>query len=113
LSRRSRARAYGAAAALILAGVLCAALLGGGAGPVLAIVLAGLGLILALSLVFFEIGLSEDHDRARAQQRADRRRGAGPPAPGPGSEGQPRSGRLPAARRVTSDRMRGRRRRLR
>ena len=96
MRRRSRARAYGAAAALIAAGVLCAALLGGGVGPVLAIVLVGLGLILALSLVFFEIGLSEDRDRAREQSRADR---------------GPRAGR--PARRQAPDRMRGRRRRLR
>lgn len=48
-----------------MVGVLCAVLVGGGTGPVLGIVLVGLGGVLATSLVFFEVGLSEDRDRAR------------------------------------------------
>ena len=70
MNRRDRVLAYGAAAALVVCGVLCAVLVGGTTGGVLSIVLIGCGLVGAVALVFLEVGLSEDrerreHDRSR------------------------------------------------
>ncbi len=84
--------AFGSAAALILAGILAAILIGDGTGQLLAIVLIGLGLVLATSLVFLEVGLSEDRERTRESSERKRPR--------------QRSGR------TSLDRMRGRGRRL-
>jgi hypothetical protein len=84
--------AFGSAAALILAGILAAILIGDGTGQLLALVLIGLGLVLATSLVFLEVGLSEDRERMRESSERKRPR--------------QRSGR------TSLDRMRGRGRRL-
>jgi len=95
---------------LIVAGALCAAVLTGAAGPVLAIVLVGLGLIAVLSLIFLEVGLSEDRWRAREagarQAAAERKRRDARPAGSP-------PGRTAARRPPRLDRRRGGRRRLR
>lgn len=72
MTTRSRIAAFGSAAALVLAGIACALVVGGGAGPILAFVLIGLGLVLATSLVFLEVGLSEDRDRARQRRTVPR-----------------------------------------
>jgi hypothetical protein len=93
VSRRSRIVGFGSAALLILAGAVCAAVFGGGLGAILALVLIGLGFVEAVSLVFAEVGFSEDRERAREAERAARR------------------SKRPAPRRL--DRMRGRPRRLR
>jgi hypothetical protein len=68
-----------------------------------AIVLVGLGLVAAVSLVFYEVGLSEDHERMREEERARARTG----------RRRPRDGgrRLRPIARL--DRMRGQQRRLR
>ena len=92
MTRRSRIVGFGSAALLILAGGVSAAVFGGGLGQILALVLIGLGCVEAVSLVFAEVGFSEDRERAREAARAARR-----------------SARQ-APRRL--DRMRGRRRRL-
>jgi UPF0716 family protein affecting phage T7 exclusion len=93
VSRRSRIVGFGSAALLVLAGAVCAVAVGGELGAILALVLISLGCVGAVSLVFAEVGFSEDRERAREAERAARR-----------------SGR-PAPRRL--DRMRGRPRRLR
>ena len=95
MSRRSRIVGFGSAALLILAGGVSAAVFGGGLGQILALVLIGLGCVEAVSLVFAEVGFSEDRERAREEER--RRK--------------PRSPARPARRPL--DRMRGRPRRLR
>lgn len=84
----SRTIRYGAAGVLVLAGVVCGALVPGTAGGTLATVLVGIGLVIAVSLVFYDIGLSEDRDRDRAEHagpprpKPERRdEGEGPPAP--------------------------------
>jgi hypothetical protein len=64
MARRTRALAFGSAAALVVAGALCAVLIDGVTGEVLAITLATVGLGGALLLLFLEVGLSEDRDRA-------------------------------------------------
>ena len=69
MAGRARILAFGSAALLVVAGALCAALIGGLTGQVLAIVLISLGLGGAVLLVFFEVGLSEDRERARDEDR--------------------------------------------
>jgi hypothetical protein len=76
LSQRSRILAFGSAGALVLAGGLCAALVGGLAGQILTIVLVSAGLGGAVLLAFLEVGLSEDRERERSEERQRRRRGS-------------------------------------
>ena len=72
MTRRARWLGYGGAAALVVIGIACAVLISGGTGQVLAMALIGVGLVAAVSLVFLEIGLSEDRDRARSQEAVKR-----------------------------------------
>jgi hypothetical protein len=102
LTRRTRAIRYGASTALVLAGVACGALISGSAGGTLATVLVGIGLVGVVSLVFYEVGLTED--RERASQAPAPKRTARPP-------GRPSSREAP--RRPAPPRLRGERRRLR
>jgi hypothetical protein len=93
MTRRSRIVGFGSAALLVVAGAVCAVAVAGGLGAILALVLISLGFVDAVSLVFLEVGLSEDRERAREEAaRAER-------------------STRPAPRRL--DRMRGRPRRLR
>jgi hypothetical protein len=69
VTARSRNASFGAAAVLVLAGALCAALFDGTAAGVVSILLIGVGLVLAVSLVFLAIGLSEDRERAEEERR--------------------------------------------
>jgi hypothetical protein len=48
---------------MIAAGIACAVAIGGVVGALLALMLIGSGLVLVTSLVFLEVGLSEDRDR--------------------------------------------------
>jgi hypothetical protein len=73
VARNTRIVAYGSAAALVVAGILCAVLVPGLPGEVLTIVLMSLGLAGALLLVFLEIGLGEERDLAREAERRRRR----------------------------------------
>ena len=61
--------AFGSAALVVLGGGLCAAVVSGVAGQVVAIVLILGGLSGALLLVFLEIGLSEEREVAREEER--------------------------------------------
>jgi hypothetical protein len=70
---RSRIFAFGSCAALVVAGVACAVLVGGLAGEVFTIVLIAIGLGGAVLLVFLEIGLGEEHDRAREERQRRQR----------------------------------------
>ena len=69
MSPRTRNAAFGAAAVLIVAGILVAALIDGTAAGVISILMIGVGGVLAVALVFFMIGLSEDRERAEAEER--------------------------------------------
>jgi hypothetical protein len=60
--------AFSSAGALVIAGAVCAALVGGLTGEILTIVLISIGLGGALLLVFLEIGLGEERDRAREEE---------------------------------------------
>jgi hypothetical protein len=83
VSKQSRIASFGLAAALVVAGAVCAAVLAGATGQIIALPLIGIGLVLATSLVFLEVGLSEDRERARERARARKVRAgkrAGPPS---------------------------------
>ena len=101
LTGRWRTRRYGAAIGLTLVGVACGAAIPGTLGGTLATALIGIGLVGVVSLVFYEVGLSEDRDRAARR----------PPGDTPGPPARPGSRPRPAPRRP--DRLRGHRRRLR
>jgi hypothetical protein len=107
MSKRSRVLSFGAAGVLVCAGAACAAAFRGSLGQVLALVLIGIGLVAATSLVFYEVGLSEDRERA-LEERA--RAAMARSATGRASR-EPNRRRLRPIRRL--DRMRGRPRRLR
>jgi hypothetical protein len=98
LTRRWRTVRYGAAIGLVVVGIACGATIPGTLGGTLATFLIGIGLVGVVSLVFYEIGLSEDRDRAA-------RRPPPPAVPAPSEHANP------APRRP--NRVRGRRRRLR
>lgn len=101
MTRRWRTRRYGAAIGLTVVGVACGATIPGTLGGTLATALIGIGLVGVVSLVFYEVGLSEDRDRAARRPRDD----APAPSEHPGSRPRPAPGR--------PDRLRGHRRRLR
>lgn len=98
MDKRSRVISYGSAFLFIVVGVDAAVLFGGAVGQLLAIVLVGLGLVLATALMFYEVGLSEDRERAREE-----------------ADAAERAARLPGGRRsrFRLQRDRGRRRRFR
>jgi hypothetical protein len=74
VSRRTRIAAFGAAGLLVAGGVIAAVIANNGSGQTVAFVLIGLGLVLATSLTFLEVGLSEDRERARQTRPPERRR---------------------------------------
>ena len=100
MSRRTRTIRYGASILLILVGVLCGIAISGSAGGTLATVFVGLGLVGVVSLIFYEVGLTEDRERGTPPI---------PPSPGPAASAKPHD----EPRRSLPDRMRGQRRRLR
>jgi hypothetical protein len=75
MTSRARLLSFGAAAVLIVLGVIAGPVLGGITGEAVAIALLSVGAIAAISLVFLEVGLSEDRERARERSaRTIRRR---------------------------------------
>jgi hypothetical protein len=70
MSRRGRIGTFGGTALLVAAGIVCAAVFSSEAGQLVGFALIGVGLILATSLVFLEVGLSEDRERAREAKAA-------------------------------------------
>jgi hypothetical protein len=77
VSPRWRILAFGSAAALVVAGAVCAALVGGATGEVLTVALMSLGFGGAVLLVFLEIGLGEERERAEEERRRRGRRSLG------------------------------------
>src|ERR1039457_4762714 len=67
MTSRTRLLSFGSAAVLIVLGVIAGPVLGGITGEAIAIALVSLGAIAVVSLVFLEVGLSEDRERAREQ----------------------------------------------
>jgi hypothetical protein len=72
VAHRPRVLAFGSAAALVVAGSVCAALVSGLTGEVLAIALITLGLGAVVLLIFLEVGLSEERELAREEKRRQR-----------------------------------------
>lgn len=118
MSRRARLLRYGASIAVALAGVACGVIIPGSAGGTAATVLVGIGLVGVVSLIFYEVGLTEDRERARRQAPGERiarespqpgeRIERAPSSPDHGTPGEHQGGRIrPLERR------RGQRRRLR
>jgi hypothetical protein len=70
---RTRVLAFGLAAALVVGGSVCAVLVGGLTGEVLAIALITLGLGAIVLLLFLEVGLSEERELAREENRRRQR----------------------------------------
>ena len=66
-------RFYASAAALVVAGAICAALIGGVTGEVLAIALITFGLGAVVLLIFLDVGLSEERELARDEKRRRQR----------------------------------------
>ena len=73
MSTRARIAAYGAAVALIAAGIVCDSAISSDVGQYVGFALIGLGGIAVVSLVFLEIGLSEDRELAEEERRRRRR----------------------------------------
>jgi NADH:ubiquinone oxidoreductase subunit 6 (subunit J) len=73
VGHRPRVLAFGSAAALVVAGSICAVLVGGLTGEVLAIALITVGLGAVVLLMFLEVGLSEERELAREQKRRRQR----------------------------------------
>jgi hypothetical protein len=133
VTRRTRTVRYGASIAVALVGVVCGATIPGTAGGTAATVLVGIGLVGVVSLIFYEVGLTEDRERAsRTDLPRDPGAAEGDPRPA-GSDADPRpagsdgqDGHDPASPRAPGspgeheggrvrplDRRRGQRRRLR
>jgi hypothetical protein len=91
----SRATRYGVAAAVVIAGILCGAIIPGTTGGTICTAVVGVGLVGVVSLVFYDVGLTEDRDRARRRERDDRLRLPDNPQDGgpPGPRGEPVSHR--------------------
>jgi hypothetical protein len=69
MTPRARVFAFGSAAGLVVAGGICALVINGYTGELVALTLITLGLGAVVLLVFLEVGLSEDRERAREQER--------------------------------------------
>ena len=106
---------FGSAALLVVIGIACALAFRGGLAQNFAFVLVALGLVLATSLVFYEVGLTEDHERAREENARRREEELRREPEWEGErEGAAKRGHPPeGSKRIRLDRMRGRPRRLR
>jgi hypothetical protein len=115
MSRRARILRYGVSIAVALAGVACGALIPGSAGGTAATVLVGIGLVGVVSLIFYEVGLTEDRERAQQQalSRKTERSAGDPGSPGGHQIGERQAGEHRGGRARPLDRRRGQRRRLR
>jgi len=126
MTRRSRIVRYGVSIAVALVGVVCGAVIPGSAGGTAATVLVGIGLVGVVSLLFYEVGLTEDRERARQQAPGERAEHGELQTPGERAERAARDLGAPGAHRPGEqpgehqggrirplDRRRGQRRRLR
>jgi hypothetical protein len=105
VSRGTRTLRYGASIAVALVGVGCGVLIPGSAGGTAATVLVGIGLVGVVSLIFYEVGLTEDRERAAQRDtEAETERASGDSD----TPGEHQGGRIRPL-----DRRRGQRRRLR
>jgi hypothetical protein len=73
MAPRTRVKAYGSVAVVMVIGVLFRVVLGGFVGEIVALTLLSLGAGAILLLVFLEVGLSEDRERAEEEDKRRRR----------------------------------------
>ncbi len=66
---RDRILGFGTSGVLVLIGAVCGVAFSGTLGQILLFVFISLGLTLAVALVFYEVGLSEDRERAAMHPR--------------------------------------------
>ncbi len=76
LKPSSRALRYGVAVAVVVVGILCGAIIPGTTGGTICTAVVGIGLVGVVSLVFYDVGLTEDRDRARGREADGPGRGA-------------------------------------
>jgi hypothetical protein len=100
LKPSARALRYALAIAVVVAGILCGAIIPGTLGGTICTAVVGVGLVAVVSLVFYDVGLTEDRDRARREKRLER---LGPADPQqrhgqPSHPGDGRSGDRPLRR---------------
>lgn len=74
LKPSARALRYAAAIAVVVVGILCGAIIPGTLGGTICTAVVGIGLVAVVSLVFYDVGLTEDRDRARMEARDERLR---------------------------------------
>jgi hypothetical protein len=74
LKPSARAIRYGIAIAVVVVGILCGAIIPGTTGGTICTAVVGVGLVAVVSLVFYDVGLTEDRDRERKRQRDERLR---------------------------------------
>jgi hypothetical protein len=72
LTPRWRVLSFGSAAALVVAGSICGALVNGTTGDAVAIASITIGLGAIVLLLFREVGLSEERELAREEKRRRR-----------------------------------------
>jgi hypothetical protein len=105
MTRRNRVLGFGGCLLVLVIAPILGTLVGGVTGEAVAIALASLGGIALVSLVFLEIGLSEDRERARSERGAAGRWNV----PSEQAEQPPEGERARAARLSRSPRPRRRR----
>jgi hypothetical protein len=93
VTRRERIRAYGSAAAMVVVGGIVGLTVKSTVGEVIRLSMITLGLGAVVILVFYEVGLSEDHARAREEE--ERRPRDPEPTPHPETQRRPRLPRRP------------------
>ena len=67
----ARALRYWAAIVVVVIGVICGAAIPGTLGGTICTAIVGLGLIAIVSMVFYDVGLSDDRDRERSRRPVD------------------------------------------
>ena len=72
LKLSARGARYAIAIAVVVVGVLCGAIIPGTTGGTICTAVVGVGLVGVVSLVFYDVGLSEDRDRERIRKRDER-----------------------------------------
>ena len=65
---------YGIAIAVVVVGILCGAIIPGTTGGTICTAIVGIGLVAVISLVFYDVGLTEDRDRERNRRLEERLR---------------------------------------
>lgn len=104
-----RALRYWSAILLVVIGVICGAAIPGTLGGTICTAIVGVGLVAVVSMVFYDVGLSEDRDR-EAERRRTRLELEEPPPASPHVMEPPRH---EPTRSIRPGRLRGERRRLR